>query len=112
MTGAAAEVDTSPGGRPALRRRRCPAAFAYLDLALVVLALPIVLLAGAPLLGFGVAAAPGSSSARSECARPLRRRSPNRAPGLIVAIVGLFLRLWFVTFAVVSPRAPASARTG
>ena len=101
MTGAAAEVDASQGGRPA-PAPPVPAAFAYLDLALLALALPIVVLAGAPLLGYSVAAGGWLvQRAVGVLADRYAAASPNPRAGLIVALAALFIRLWIVTLAVV-----------
>ena len=100
MTGAAAEVDTSPGRRPA-PAPPVPAAFAYLDLALLALALPVVVLAGAPLLGYSVAAGGWLvQRAVGVLADRYAAASPNPRAGLIAALAALFVRLWIVTLAV------------
>jgi hypothetical protein len=101
VTTATAEVDASPGDRPA-PAPPVPAAFAYLDVALVVLALPVVVLAGAPLLGYCVAAA--AWLVQRGVGVLIDRyavSSPNPRTGLIAALAGLFLRLWMVTLAVI-----------
>jgi hypothetical protein len=89
-------------GRPAPDSSGAAGAIAYLDVALLVLAVPIVVLAGAPLLGFavGVAAWLVQRVAGTAIDR-YARAAENPRTGLIVAIGGLFLRLWFITFAVV-----------
>ncbi len=100
MTGAAVDMEAD---RPGPQASGSPlAALAYLDVAVVVLALPIVLLAGGPLLGFG-AGAGGWIVARAVGVAVDRYAlgAPNPRTGLIVAIAGLFLRLWIVTLAIV-----------
>jgi hypothetical protein len=97
----AATVDADMG-RPAPGGPGAASAIAYLDLGLVVLAVPIVLLAGAPLLGFGIGVAAWLVQRVFGTALDKYARSVESAQkGLILAIAGLFLRLWFITFAVV-----------
>lgn len=101
MTAATAEVDTSAGGSRA-PAPSVPGAFAYLDVALVVLALPIVVLAGAPLLGYAVAA--GAWLVQRAVGVLVDRyavAAANPRTGLIAAIAGLFVRLWIVTLAII-----------
>ncbi len=96
MTGTAADV----GARP--HPRGGGGAFAYLDLALLVLALPLVVLGGAPLLGFGLAAA-GWLAARALgfVADRFAARSDDPLRALLVVIAALFGRLWLVVLAVI-----------
>ncbi len=96
MTGITADVGARSGGR------REGGAFAYLDLALLVLALPLVVLAGAPLLGFGLGAA-GWLSARALglAADRLVARWEDPLRALLVSIAALFGRLWLVVLAVI-----------
>lgn len=99
MTAATVDADM---GRPAPGTPGAAGAIAYLDLALLVLALPIVALAGAPLLGFGIGV--GAWLVQRVLAIAIdryARAAENPRTGLIAAIAGLFLRLWFITFAVV-----------
>ncbi|MEA2424395.1 MAG: hypothetical protein QOH13_805 [Thermoleophilaceae bacterium] len=99
MTATTVDADM---GRPAPDSSGAAGAIAYLDLALVVLALPIVLLAGAPLLGFGIGV--GAWLVQRAAGIGIdryARAAENPRTGLILAIAGLFLRLWFITFAVV-----------
>lgn len=100
MTAAPAEVDSRPdGGEPV---PRALAAVAYLDVALVVLALPLVVLAGAPLIGYA-AGAGGWILQRAVGAVVDRfaHRAPDPKTGLIAALAGLFLRLWIVVLAII-----------
>jgi len=96
VTGTAAEV----GARP--HPRSSGGAFAYLDLALLVLALPLVVLGGAPLLGFGLAAV-GWLAARAlgVVADRFAARSEDPLRAMLVVIAALFGRLWLVVLAVV-----------
>lgn len=96
MTGTTADVGARSHGRGG------GGAFAYLDLALLVLALPLVVLAGVPLLGFGLAVA-GWLAARALgfAADGFAARSDDQRRALLVAIVALFGRLWLVVLAVV-----------
>ncbi len=96
MTGTTADVGPRSHGL------RAGGAFAYLDLALLVLALPLVVLAGAPLLGFGVAVA-GWLAARALgfAADRFAARSDDQRRALLVAIAALFGRLWLVVIAVI-----------
>lgn len=96
MTGTAADMGAWSRGR----RNASP--FAYLDLALLVLALPLVVLAGAPLLGFALAAA-GWVAARALgfAADRLAERSGDQLRALLVEIAALFGRLWLVVLAVI-----------
>jgi hypothetical protein len=89
-------------GRPAPDSSGGAGAIAYLDVALLVLAVPIVALAGAPLLGFGIGVGAWLlQRVVSMAIDRYARAAENQRTGLIVAIAGLFLRLWFITFAVV-----------
>lgn len=116
MTAATPEVDSRPeghgGSRPDAHEssradRRAPAprplaAFAYLDVALVVLALPLVLLAGAPLIGY--AAGAGGWLLQRAVGVVIDRfahRATDPKTGLIAALAGLFLRLWIVALAII-----------
>jgi hypothetical protein len=97
----AATVDADMG-RPSPDSSGVAGLIAYLDLALVVLAVPIVLLAGAPLLGFGIGVAAWLiQRVAGQQIDKYARATENARTGLILAIAGLFLRLWFITFAVV-----------
>jgi len=99
MTATTVDADM---GRPAPDSRGAAGAIAYLDLALVVLAVPIVLLAGAPLMGFGIGVAAWVlQRVFATGLERYARSAENPRTGLILAIGGLFLRLWFITFAVV-----------
>lgn len=99
MTATTVDADM---GRPAPDAPGAAGAIAYLDLAMVVLALPIVLLAGAPLLGFGIGVAAWLlQRVFATALERYARSAENPRTGLILAIGGLFLRLWFITFAVV-----------
>jgi hypothetical protein len=96
VTGATADVR----GRP--RGTERGGAFAYLDLGVLILAVPILLLAGAPALGFGLGAG-GWLAARAlgfaADHAAARFDDPRRA--LLVAIAALFGRLWLVALAVI-----------
>lgn len=96
MTGTTADASARP------HAHREGGAFAYLDLALLVLALPLVVLAGAPLLGFGLGAA-GWISARALglAADRLTARWDDPLRALLVSIAALFGRLWLVVLAVI-----------
>ena len=99
MTATTVDADM---GRPAPDAPGAAGAIAYLDIALIVLAVPIVLLAGAPLLGFGIGVAAWliqrfAAAAIDRYARAVE----NPRTGLVLAIGGLFIRLWFITLAVV-----------
>jgi hypothetical protein len=88
--------------RPAPGSPGAAGAIAYLDLAVVVLALPIVVLAGAPALGFGIGVAAWIVQRVLGIAIDrYAKGAENPRTGLIVAIVGLFLRLWVITLGVV-----------
>ena len=87
-----------PGARPA-----AAGVLGFLDVAAVVLVFPIVLLAGAPVAGYAAGAgvwiaqrAVGVATDRFAA----RSAEPRRA--LIVAIAGLFLRLWLVVLGIVA----------
>src|SRR3954447_3511610 len=89
-------------GRPSPDSSGVAGLIAYLGFALVVLAVPIVLLAGAPLLGFGIGVGAWLvQRVAGQAIDKYARASENPRTGLILAIGGLFLRLWFITFAVV-----------
>lgn len=100
LTSSGAGEPVRPAGRDPLPRPL--AAFAYLDVVLVVLALPLVLLAGGPLIGYAAGAA-GWILQRAVGAVVDRfaRGAADPKTGLIAALAGLFLRLWIVVLAII-----------
>lgn len=110
MTAATVDADMS---RPSPGTPGAAGLIAYLDIALIVLAVPIVLLAGAPLLGFGIGV--GAWLIQRVAGQQIdkyARGAENPRTGLILAIAGLFLRLWFITFAVVLAAALGEKQDG
>jgi len=90
-----------------------PLAFVrFVDVALVVLALPFVLVAGLPLLGYGVGAA--TWIVQRALAWGLERRGrtmrPQTALGLQAA--GMFARAWFMALAIIAVGLAASREDG
>jgi len=84
----------------------------YVDAALVVLALPFVLLAGLPLLGYAVGATVwlGQRALAYGLERRGRTMRPQAALGLQAA--GMFARAWFMALAIIAVGLAASRDDG